>query len=88
MGSYCAPLVADLFLFCFERDFMLSLSENNQSDVIEAFNSTSRYLEDLLNIDNNFFDSMVIRIYPSELQLNNANVLDTKALFLDLHLYI
>ena len=48
---------------------MLSLSEDNQSDVIEAFNSTSRYLDDLLNIDNNFFDSMVNRIYPSELQL-------------------
>ena len=50
---------------------MLSLSEDNQSDVIEAFNSTSRYLDDLLNIDNNFFESMVNRIYPSELQLNN-----------------
>ena len=37
---------------------MLSLSEDNQSGVIEAFNSTSRYLDDLLNIDNNFFDSM------------------------------
>ena len=66
MGTNCAPLVADLFLFCYERDFMLSLSEDNQSDVIEAFNSTSRYLDDLLNIDNNFFDSMVNRIYPSE----------------------
>ena len=65
---------------------MLSLSEDNQSDVIEAFNSTSRYLDDLLNIDNNFFDSMVNRIYPSELQLNKANVSDTKASFLDLHL--
>ena len=43
---------------------MLSFSENNQSDVIEAFISTSRYLDDLLNIDNNFFDSMVNRIYP------------------------
>ena len=49
---------------------MLSLSEDNQSDVIEGFNSTSRYLDDLLNIDNKFFDSMVDRIYPSELQLN------------------
>ena len=49
---------------------MLSLSEDTQSDVIEAFNSTSRYLNDLLIIDNNFFDSMVNRIYPSELQLN------------------
>ena len=62
MGTNCAPLVADLFLFYYERDFMLSLSEDNQSGVIEAFNnSTSRYLYDLLNIDNNFFDSMVNR---------------------------
>ena len=74
MGTNCAPLVADLFLFYYERDFMLSLSEDNQPGVIEAFNSTSRYLDDLLNIDNNFFDSMVNRIYPSELQLNKANV--------------
>ena len=43
---------------------MLSLSEDNQSGVIEAFNSNSGYLDDLLNIDNNFFDSMVNRIYP------------------------
>ena len=67
---------------------MLSLSEDNQYDVIEAFNSTSRYLDDLLHIDNNFFDSMVNRIYPSELQLNKANVSDAEASFLDLHLSI
>ena len=63
--------------------FMLPLSEENQSGVIEAFNSTSRYLDDLLNIDNNFFGSMVNRIYPSELQLNKANVSDAEASFLD-----
>ena len=86
MGTNCcASLLADLFLFCYERDFMLSLSEDNQSDVIEAFSSTSRYLDDLLNIDNNFFDSMVNRIYPSELQFNKANVSDTETSFLDLH---
>ena len=67
---------------------MLSLSEDNQSDVIEAFNSTSRYLDALLNIDNNFFDSMVNRIYPSELQLHKAHGSDTEASFLDLHLSI
>ena len=50
MSTYCAPLVADLF--CYERDFMLSLSGNIQTDIIEAFNSTSRYLEDLINIIN------------------------------------
>ena len=88
MGTNCAPLVADLFLFCYERDFMLSLSEDNQSGVAEAFNSTSRYLDDLLNIDNNFFDSMVNRTYPSEVQLNKANVSDAEASCLYLHLPI
>ena len=53
---------------------MLSLSDDNQSEVIEAFNSTSRSLDDLLNMDNIFFESMVNHIYPSELQLNKANV--------------
>ena len=67
---------------------MLSLSKDTQSDVIEAFNSTSRYLDDLLIIDNNFVDSMVNRIYPSEFQLNKANMSDTEASFLDLHLSI
>ena len=84
MGTNYDHLVADLFLFCYDRDFMLSLSEDNKSDVIEAFNSTSRYLNDLLNIDN----SMVNRIYPSEVQFNKANVSDTEASFLDLHLSI
>ena len=55
MGTNCAPLVADLFLLFYERDFMLSLSDNNQADVVEAFNSTPRYQDDLLNIDNPFF---------------------------------
>ena len=79
MGTNCVPLVADLFLFCYERHFMLSLSEDNQSYVIEAFNSTSWYLDDLLNIDNKFFDSMVSSIFPSEIQLNKTNMSVTEA---------
>ena len=51
MGTNRGPLVADLFLFCYERDFMMFLSDDTQADVIEAFNSTSRYLDDHLNID-------------------------------------
>ena len=74
-------------MFCYERDFKLSFSDDNKSEVIEALSSTSRYL-DLLNIDNNFFDSMVNHIYPSEFQLNKANVSDTEVSFLDLHLCI
>ena len=67
---------------------MLSLSDNNQAEIIEAFNSTSRYLDDLLNIDNPYFEQMVGQIYPTELQLNKENSSDTEAPFLDLNLSI
>ena len=69
MGTNFAPLVADLFLFWYERDFMMSLSDDKQADVIDAFNTTSRYLDDILNINNVYFDNMVSHIYPSELLL-------------------
>ena len=55
MGTICAPLVADLFLFCYERDFMMSLSDDKQADVIDAFSTTSRYLDDILNTNNVYF---------------------------------
>ena len=48
IGTNCAPLVADLFLFCYERDFMMSLSNDKQADIIDAFNTTSRYMGDNL----------------------------------------
>ena len=87
MGTNCAPLVVDLVLFCYERDFKLSLSDNNQIDIIETFNSTSRYL-DLLNIDNLYFQQVVGQLYHTDLQLNKANSSDTEALYLDMDLSI
>ena len=60
---------------------MMSFSNDKQADIIYLFNTTSRYLDDILNINNFYFDIMVRQIYPSELQLNKA---DTKAAFLDL----
>ena len=65
---------------------MKSLSRENQADIIEAFNS--RYLDELLNIDNIYFDQLVDLIYPTELQLNRANSSDTEAPFSDLNLCI
>ena len=50
MGTNCAPLVPALFLFCYERDFVMSLSDDKQADIIDAFNTTSRYLADILNM--------------------------------------
>ena len=74
IGTNCASLVADFF--CHERDFVLSLSDNNQTDSIETFISTSRYLDDLLTIDN-----PVLNLYPTQLQLNKANSSDNEAPF-------
>ena len=88
MRINCAPLVADLFLFCYERDFMMSLSGEKQADIIDAFNTTSRYLNDIINIININIDTKVSQIYPSKLQLMKANTSDTEAAFLDLHLSI
>ena len=67
---------------------MMSLSDDKQSDVIAAFNTTSRFLDDNLNIYNVYFDNILSQIYPSELQLNTANTSDTEAAFLDLNLSI
>ena len=88
VGTNCSLLIADLFLFCYEKDFMASLSYNTEADIIQAFYSTSRYLDDLLDISNLYFECKVGRIYPPELQLDKANASDTKAPFLDLHLSI
>ena len=67
---------------------LLSPSDNNQTDIIEAFNSTSRNLNDLLNIDHPYFEQMVGQIYPTEHHLNKANSTFTEAAVLDLNLSI
>ena len=67
---------------------MISLSDDKLAYVIDVFNTASRYLDDILNINNFYFDNMVSQIYPSELQLNKSNTSDTESAFLDLHLSI
>ena len=64
------------------KDIMKDLPSDNQADVIKAFNSTSRYLDDLLNIDNPYFEGKLNQIYPPRLQFNKANTSDTEAPFL------
>ena len=81
LGTYCALFIADILLFCFGRDFMASLSDDKEDEIIEAFNSILRYREDFLYNDNSNFGGMVGRIYPPELQLNKANASDTEAIF-------
>ena len=66
---------------------MMSLSDDKQADIIDAFNITSRYLDNILNINNVYFDNMVSQIYPSVLQLNKLIPLIPSRV-LDLHLSI
>ena len=60
---------------------MISLPDDKQADIIDAFYTISIYLEDIFNIDNVYFDTMISQIYPSELQLNKANTSDTESAF-------
>ena len=78
MGTNCAPLIADLFLYCYERDFMSNLQKSKRFDLIDKFNDTSRHLYDISTIDNPSFAEHFPDIYPRELQLNKANTSDTE----------
>ena len=88
MGTNCAPLIADLFLFCYERDFMSNLHKSKHYDLIGMFNDTSRYLDDIFTIDNSKFEKHFPDIYPNELQLNKANTSDKETSFLDLNIKV
>ena len=67
---------------------MKCLTKEKRYDMIDAVNSTSRDLDDLLNIDNIYFEQIRYRIYSAELQLNKANASDSEAAFLDLNLLV
>ena len=88
MGTNCAPLIADLFLYCYERDFMSNLQKSKRFDLIDKFNDTSRYLDDIFTIDNPTFAEHIPDIYPRELQLNKANTSDKETSFLDLNIKV
>ncbi|KAK3108234.1 hypothetical protein FSP39_003752 [Pinctada imbricata] len=88
MGTNCAPLVADLFLYAYEKEFIQNLQKQRKHDDVKCFISTSRYLDDILTIDNPVFEKYKDVIYPQELTLNKANFTDTETPFLDLNIKI
>ena len=68
MGTNCAPLIADLFLYCYQRDFKSDLHKSKRHDLIDMFNDTSGYPDDIFTSNNPEFDQYIPEIYPSELQ--------------------
>ena len=82
MGTSCAPLIAYLLLYCYERDFMYHLLKSKRHDLIDKFNDTSRYIDDIFTIDNLEFEKHIPDKYQTEFQLNEAYASDKETSFL------
>ena len=88
MGNNCAPLLADLFLYSYEADFIQGLLKKNEKKLPQSFNFTFRYIDDVRSLNNSRFGDFVDRIYPIELEINDTTYTDRSASYLDLHLEI
>ena len=88
MGTNCAPLLADLFLYSYEADFKQGLLKKIKRKLARSFNLTFRYIDDVLSLNNYRFGDVVGRIYPIELEIKDTTYTDISASYLDLHIEI
>ena len=89
MGTNCAPLIADLFLYCFESQFMAKIFKDpTKVHLLDHFNNTYRYLDDIFSLNNPEFSNYIHEIYPTELILNKSNSTSDHCPFLDLNINI
>ena len=88
MDTNCAPLLADIFLYSYEADFIQSLLWNGKKKLASHFNFTYRYIDDVLSIKNPDFENYLGQIYPAELEIRNTTESNTSASYLDLLLSI
>jgi hypothetical protein len=88
MGTSCAPLLADLFLYSYEAYFIQRLLKKNEKKLARSFNFTFHCIDDVLSLNNSRFGDFVDRIYPIELEIKDTTDTDRSASYLDLHLEI
>ena len=89
MGTNCAPLIADLFLYCYESQFMAKIHKDpSKQHLVDLFNNTYRYLDDILALNNPEFSNFTDEIYPAELTLIKSNSSSDHTPFLDLDITI
>ena len=88
MGTNCAPLLANLFFYSYEADFIQGLLKKNEKKLARSFNFTFRYIDDVLSLNNSRLGDFVDRIYPIELEIKNTTGIYRSASYLDLHLEI
>ena len=88
MGTNCAPLLADIFLYSYEADFIQSLLSTGKKHLASRFNLTYRYIDDVLSINNPEFENYLGQMYPAELEIKDSTESTTSASYLDLLLSI
>ena len=88
MGTNCAPLVVDLFLFCYETDFMSHSHKSKPYDLKGMFNNTSRYFDDIFTIDKPKFDKHIPDLYQANLQVNKANTSDKETSLFEINIKV
>ena len=88
MGTNCAPLLADIFLYSYEADFIQSLLSTGKKHLASRFNLTYRYIDYVLSINNPEFENYLDQIYPAELEIKDTTESTTSASYLDLLLSI
>ena len=86
MGTNCAPLLADLFLYSYEAEFLQNLIKQGNRTLAKMFNLTFRYIDDVLSLNNSHFSDNLHRIYPSELEIKDTTDSSNSASYLDLYL--
>ena len=87
-GSNCGPLIADLFLYSYEADFIQGLFKKNEKKLARFFNFMFRYIDNVISLNDSRFGDLVGRIYPIELKIKETTDTDRSASYLDLHLEI
>ena len=88
MGTNCALLLTDLFLYLYEADFIQGLLKKNEKKLARSYNFTFRYIDDVLSLNNSRFGDFVGRIYSNEPEIKDTTYTDRSASYLDLHLKI
>ena len=88
MGTNCAPLLADLFLYSYEAEFLQSLYKSGSKKLARRFNNTYRYIDDLMRLDNPGISDYLPHIYPDELEIKETTESTNSASYLDLYLQV
>ena len=84
MGTNCDPLLADIFLYSYEAEFIQSLLSTGKKKLASQFNFTYRYIDDVLSINNPDFENYLGQMYPAELEVKDTTESNTSASYLDL----